>query len=165
MRRKPLPPPPDELASIGEAHGAVPLVASTEEDCCARLQDRLGLPGRDTAATWLDFLRGLGLAEEGASGFSRVRADPDRDELAERFLQAVYGAQEALEALRAADGPLGAEAVAERTEALVSPWERQRDGPDWPAVHAERTADLLDWLVLLGLAEARPEGYRPPATD
>ncbi|MDZ7701455.1 MAG: HAD family hydrolase [Halobacteriales archaeon] len=105
MRRKPLPPPPDDLASLRTAQAAVPLVASSEEDCCARLQGRLDLPARDTAATWLDFLRGLGLAEEGPSGFSRVRVEPGDAELAETFLDRVYGAREVREELADADEP------------------------------------------------------------
>ena len=165
MRRKPLPPPPDDLEALRAAQAAVPLVASSEEDCCARLQGRLELQGRDTAATWLDFLRGLGLAEEGPAGFSRVRVEPDDDELADAFLERVYGAREVHDMLAAADGPLEAETVAERTAELVSPWERQRDGPDWPAVWKARTADLLEWLILLGWAERAAGGYVAAGTD
>lgn len=161
MRRKPLPPPPDDLAVVREAQAAVPLVPGTEDDCCARLQDRLGLPGRDTAATWLDFLRGLGLAEEGPAGFSRVRTEPEDAELAETFLGTVYGAREVRDELMAASAPLEAETVAERTRELVTAWERQRDGVEWSAVWRERTRDLLEWLVLLGLAERVDGGYRP----
>jgi hypothetical protein len=53
--------------------------------------------------------------------------------------------------------------MARRTESLASPWERQRDGSDWPAVWAARTRDLLEWLALLGLAEESAGGYT--ATD
>lgn len=165
MRRKPLPPAPEDLAVVRDAQAAVPLVPGTEADCCARLQGRLELPGRDTAATWLDFLRGLGLAEEGASGFSRVRTDPDDDALAEAFLESVYGASEVYGELADTSESLPTETVVERTTELVSPWERQRDGPDWRAVWHERTATLLDWLVLLGLAERTDAGYRAAGTD
>lgn len=165
MRRKPLPPPPDDLEAVRAAQAAVPLVPGTEDDCCARLQNRLGLAARDTAATWLDFLRGLGLAKEGPSGFSRLRTEPDAVEIAETFLETVYGAREVHETLAAADTPLDAEAVAERTQELVTPWERQRDGPEWTAVWRQRTADLLDWFVLLGLAEQADGGYRATGTD
>lgn len=165
MRRKSLPAPPDDLAALREAQTAVPLVPGTEEDCCARLQGRLELPGRDTAATWLDFLRSLGLAEAGPAGFSRVRTTPDDDELGEAFLDSVYGAREITEALAGASRPLTPRAVAERTASLVSPWERQRDGSDWPAVWRERTRHLLDWLVLFGLAERVDAGYGLGRTD
>lgn len=165
MRRKPLPPPPDDLEAVREAQTAVPLVPGTEEDCCTRLQGRLELPGRDTAATWLDFLRGLGLAKEGPAGFSRVRTEPAGAELADAFLGTVYGAREVLRELRDAERPLDADVVAERTAELVTPWERQRDGPEWSTVWRDRTADLLDWLVLLGLAERADAGYRASGTD
>lgn len=160
MKRKSLPPPPADLATLRAAQAAVPLVPGTVEDCCARLQNRLDLPGRDVAATWLDFLRGLGLATEQSSGFVRSRATPDDDAIAEAFLDTVYGAEAALATLEA-DGPLDVAAVAERTGALAPGWERRKHGSDWPAVWRERTADLLDWLVLLGLAERTDAGYRP----
>lgn len=165
MRHKPLPPPPDDIDTVRDAQAAVPLVPGTEADCCARLQDRLELPGRDTAATWLAFLRGLGLAKEGPSGFSRSRVEPDDGELEERFLESVYGAREVLTVLRETDQPLDAEGVSDLTTDLVSPWERQRDGPDWAAVWKRRTRDLLDWFVLLGLAESSNDGYSASATD
>lgn len=165
MRRKPLPPPPDAFETIRDAQGAVPLVPSPENDCCARLQDRLDLAARDTAATWLDFLRGLGLAEEGPAGFSRVRSEVDREQLATRFLETVYGAREVRAALLEADGSVAAQSVASRTESLVTPWERQRDGSRWREVWEARTRDLLDWFVLLGLAEEATGGYTARRTD
>lgn len=163
MRRKPLPPPPDELETVLEARAAVPLVASPEDDCCARLQKQLGLASRDVAATWLDFLRGLGLVREVTSGFARVRDEHDDTTLAGAFLEGVYGAREALDALEAADGPLDAADVADRTADRGPGWERRQHGPDWPAVWRERTVDLLDWLVLLGVAERADGGYQPAA--
>lgn len=165
MRRKPLPAPPDEFDTIRDAQAAVPLVPSPENDCCARLQNRLDLAARNTAATWLDFLRGLGLAQEGPAGFSRVRTDVNRDELATSFMQTVYGAREIRSELADAGAPLAAATVASRTESLVSPWERQRDGTTWPAGWEARTRDLLDWFVLLGLAEKTDGGYTVSRTD
>lgn len=165
MRHKPLPPPPDDLEAVREAQAAVPLVPGTEEDCCSRLQGRLGLAGRDTAATWLAFLQGLGLAEEGPSGFSRVRTDPSDTALVEAFLESVYAAREVHETLQDTAEPVAVESVAERTENLVSPWERRRDGPNWPAVWRERTRALLDWLALLGLADRTDGGYLAAGTD
>lgn len=161
MRHKPLPPPPDDLAAVREARQAVPLVPGTEDDCCARLLHRLDLPGRDVAATWLAFLRALGLVREGPSGYTRVREAPDDDDaLAEAFVSNLYGAREVLDELSAADGSLDAAVAAERIEDLGPGWERRKHGPDWSAVWRDRTADLLDWLVLLGLAERADGGYR-----
>lgn len=165
MRHKPLPPPPDELATVREAQAAVPLVPGSEADCCARLQGRLDLPGRDIAATWLSFLRAVGLADEGSSGFTRVRADFDDSALVATFLANVYGAREALDELAGADRPLDPGTVADRTQEFATAWERHKHGNDWPAVWRDRTADLLDWLVLLGLAERVDGGYRPADSD
>lgn len=159
MRRKSLPPPPAELATLRAAQAAVPLVPGSEDDCCARLQDRLDLPSRDIAARWLDFLRGLGLVAERPTGFTRVRTSPDDDAIAEAFLERVFGAREVMEELASA-GPLDAEAVAERTADGAPHWERQKHGADWPTVWRERTSTLLDWLVLLGLADRVDGGYR-----
>jgi len=165
MRRKSLPPAPGDLETLRAAHDALPLVPNPELDCCARLQGRLDLPGRDEASTWLDFLRGMGLVAEGPSGFSRVRGDPDASALADAFLAGVLGAREALDALADADGPLDAASVARRTESLVTPWERHRRGGEWPAVWEARTADLLGWLALLDLAERADGGYRASPPD
>lgn len=165
MRHKPLPPAPADLATVRAARDAVPLVPGPEADCCARLQDRLDLPGRDVAGTWLAFLRALGLVEERPSGYTRVRDDPDDAALAAAFRDRIYGAEEVLDELRRADGSCPAEAVAERTESLAPGWERRKHGADWPAVWRERTEDLLDWLVLLGLAERAGGGYRAPPAD
>lgn len=165
MRHKPLPPPPDELATVRDAQAAVPLVPGSEADCCARLQGRLDLPGRDVAATWLVFLQALGLADEGPSGFSRVRKDLDEDALAEAFLESIYGAREVLDRLTTTDDPLDSGAVADRTEELATAWERHKHGADWQTFWRDRTADLLDWLVLLGLAEHVDGGYRAADSD
>lgn len=165
MRRKSLPPPPDALSALRAAHGAVPLVPGTEADCCARIQGRLDLASRDDAAAWLDFLRGLGLAEEGPSGFTRVRIEPDDAVLADAFLDGVLGAREVRDVLAATSEALDAATIAERTDHLVTSWERQRHGAEWQAVWQDRTADLLDWLVLLDLAEQTDDGYRVAETD
>ena len=166
MRRKPLPPPPDDLATVAAARDAVPLVPGSEDDCCARLARRLDLPGRDVAGRWLTLLEALGLVEEGARGFTRVRGVPiDRAALAEAFVAGVYGAREALAVLEAADGPLDAAAVAEATAEGAPGWERRKHGSDWPAVWRARTADLLGWLALLDLAVRVDGGYRPTGVD
>lgn len=166
MRHKPLPPAPDDLAAIRAAREAVPLVPGSEDDCCARLLDRLDLTGRDLAATWLRLLVALGLAEEGPGGYTRVRgAALEREALADAFLAGVYGAREVCETLSSADDPLDADAVFAATVEHVPAWERRKHGAEWEAVWRARTADLLDWLVLLGLAERVDGGYRSAPTD
>ncbi len=165
MRRKPLPPPPDDRSAIRAARDALPLVPGSEADCCARLQDRLGLPGRDVAGAWLTLLRALGLAEEHDGGFTRVRSDPDDAAIAAAFLDGVFGAREVRAALADADGPLDAAGAFEATAPVVPGWERRKHGSAWRDVWRDRTADLLDWLVLLGLAERTDAGYRPATSD
>lgn len=170
MRRKPLPPPPDDVAAVRAARDALPLVPGPEDDCCARLQRRLDLPGRDVAGAWLSLLVALGLADAHDGGFTRVRpdgggGDPADAALAAAFLDGVFGAREVRAALEAADGPLDAAGAAEATASVVPGWERAKHGPAWRDRWRDRTADLLGWLALLGLAERVDGGYRTLPTD
>ncbi|MFB6304053.1 MAG: hypothetical protein ABEH47_02715 [Haloferacaceae archaeon] len=165
MRFKRVPDPPADRAALDDARRAVPLVPDPEADCCARLRDRLDLPDRDAGREWLTFLRALGLVERVDGGYRRVRDPPDDDGLRAAFRERVYGAREALDA--AADGPVDADAAFDRVRDAVPAWERDRD-PDWEATWRERTRRLLDWAVLLGLAERAGERYvarRPGAGD
>lgn len=164
MRRKPLPPPPDDLSAVRAARDALPLVPGAEADCCARLSARLDLPGRDVAGAWLSLLVALGLAREHDGGYTRVRSDPDDAALATAFLDGVFGAREVRSALEAADGPLDAAGTSEATASVVPGWERSKHGSTWRDAWRDRTADLLGWLVLLGLAERADGGYRPAGT-
>jgi hypothetical protein len=160
MRLKPVPPVPEDLDRLWTARKAVPLVPGSEDDCCARLQRRMDLPGRDQARTWLTFLRALGLAEETAQGFARTREDVDTEALADRFREGVFAAREVLDALDAADEPLDVDAVFERVESVVPNWERHKD-PAWEDTWRERVARILAWAVLLGLVEEADGEYRP----
>ncbi|PSP80140.1 hypothetical protein BRC81_02825 [Halobacteriales archaeon QS_1_68_20] len=159
MRLKPVPEPPGDLETVERAQRAVPLVPGTEDDCCARLEQRLDLDSRDTARTWLTFLRALGLVEEGTSGFTRTRAEIDRETLAESFRGGVFGAREVLDAL-AAEGRLSPEEAFDRFEQHVPEWERHK-GAGWQRTWRERVRRLLEWAVLLGLAERADGSYRP----
>lgn len=92
-------------------------------------------------------------------GFARTRDDLAKGVVAERFRRGVFGAREVLEELESAGAPLSTEEAFERVEPDVPQWERHRD-PDWRDTWRERVARLLEWSVLLGLAE-RPDGeYR-----
>jgi len=159
MQFKVVPDPPDSLDFVADARRAVPLVPGSEADCCARLMDRTGLSARDAAREWLTFLRALGLVEVGDRGFARTRGDSDREALADAFRERVYAAEDVLAALRAADEPLHAAVVFERVRDRVPQWERNRYA-DWEDVWTERVRRILDWAVLLGLAERTDEGYR-----
>lgn len=158
MKFKLVPAAPTELEFVADAQRAVPLVPGTEDDCCARLMRRLDLPSRDVARTWLTFLRALELAEETPSGFRRLRVDPTDEHLRDTFQRRVYGADDVLAALDAADDPLTADEVFEAFKTRVPVWEHYKNPHKWEAIWAERVGDILDWLVLLDLATETDEG-------
>ena len=159
MRFKLVPEPPADLDFVADAQCAVPLVPGTEDDCCARLLERTDLTSRDEARTWLTFLRALGLAEEGASGFTRTRRDSDREFLADQFAERVFGADVVLEVLDDAEEPLSAEAVFEQFREAVPTWEHHKNPNSWAEIWGERVEYLLEWCVLLGLAAEVEDGY------
>lgn len=159
MKFKLVPPAPESLDTVADAQRGVPLVPGSEDDCCARLLDRLDLPSRDVARTWLTFLRALELVVETESGFKRLRTDPDREHVRRAILTRVYGAETLLSALREADEPLDAEAAFERFRAEVPTWEAYKAPATWEETWRERVGHLLDWLALVGLAERRDGGY------
>ncbi|MFB6155840.1 MAG: hypothetical protein ABEJ22_08085 [Haloferacaceae archaeon] len=160
MKFKLVPEAPTSLSLVADAQRAVPLVPGTEDDCCARLMRRVGFESRDVARTWLTFLRALELAEETPSGFRRLRADPTPAHLRDAFRERVYGAAEALEALESAGGPLDADEAFEHFRERVPEWEHHKNPRTWEEVWRERHGRVLDWLVLLELAERTPDGYR-----
>jgi hypothetical protein len=150
-------PEPDSLETLRAVRRAVPLVPGDEEDCCARIAARTDVPGRDVAREWLTFAEALGLVEEGDRGYCRTRTDPDRDALAERFLDGVFGAREVIEA--AGNGSIDAKEAFPALEASVPHWERHRD-PDWEQEWHETTERLLEWAVRFGLLEREENHYR-----
>lgn len=161
MKFKLLPSPPADLTVVADAQRAVPLVPGDEDDCCARLMRRLDFPSRDVARTWLTFLRALGLAERTDSGFKRRRVDPTPDRLREAFAERVFGADEALAALReAGEDGLSPEEAFDRLRGRVPTWEHYKNPSEWEAIWRGRTEDLLDWLALLDLAEVDGGRYR-----
>lgn len=162
MRLKPLPEPPADdrgvFDAIADAQSAVPLVPGSENDCCARLMRREGFESRDVARNWLTFLRALELAEETDSGFKRTDREPTPENVRASFRERVFGAQDALDVLHAAGEPLTAEEAFDRLRDTVPGWERERRRT-WVEHWEARTARLLDWLVMLGLAVRVDGGY------
>lgn len=152
-------PEPRSIEFVGEAQRALPLVPSTENDCCARLVDRTDLPARDTAREWLTFLRALGLAEETSSGFRRLRRDPDSADLARAFRERIFGAETILDILDTADEFLDVDAVFERFRHRVPNWERHRRS-DWEGEWHERVRRLLGWSVEFDLTERVNDRYQ-----
>ena len=151
MRFKPVPPAPETFGYVERVQRAVPLVPGTEDDCCARLVDRLDLPDRDAARTWLTFLRALELAEETPSGYRRTGAEPTVADCRAALLDRVFAADAVHDAL-ASEGSITVDAAFEAVRERVPTWERHRD-TEWTAVWRERVERLLDWLVLLDAAE------------
>lgn len=163
MRLKPVPPAPDDREALAAAKRAVPLVPGSESDCCARLRDRLDLRSRDEARTWLTFLRALGLADRTADG-GFVRTDRAADDAAvpRAFRERVFAAREVLDAL--GDEPRSADEVFADVADVVPEWERDRaDG--WRSRWRDRVARLLDWAVVLGLADRTDGEYVAAAGD
>ncbi|AFK20278.1 hypothetical protein E6P09_13780 [Haloferax mediterranei ATCC 33500] len=156
MRRKPVPPAPDSLDRLWDAHRAVPLIPGSEDDCCGRVAERLDVTP-DEGRDWLVFCQSLGLAREVSRGFERVRGDRQKEELRTAFVEHVFGAQEVLDAL--GDDPRSADDVFEAFEPTVPNWERHRDPEGWESRWRDRVARLLDWAVLFGVAAQKDGGY------
>jgi hypothetical protein len=157
VRFKEVPAPPDSLDAVAAVRDAVPLVPQPENDCCARVVDRTAVDDRETARTWLTFLRALELVEETDRGYARVRGGIDPDELAAAFRDRVFGAREVLSLL--GDHPLTVAEVFEQFEPTVPQWERHRNPQSWRETWETRVERLLEWAVLLGLAERTDAGY------
>lgn len=157
MQFKLVPPVPPNQESVADAQRAVPLVPGSEADCCARLQSRLSLPSRDVSRTWLTFLRALELAEETPSGFKRRRVEPTEQHLRDAFLRQIYGADHLATAL-GEDGPIDADEAYEQFRSRVPTWETYKQA-DWEDVWRERVGQILEWFVLLGIAERAETGY------
>ncbi|ELY95223.1 hypothetical protein C483_01199 [Natrialba hulunbeirensis JCM 10989] len=167
---KPIPEPPhdseDALESIATVRATLPATeaeAADTPDCCVRVLDRTdGVDGaqiqeRDDAATWLTFLRALELAVDGAEGYRRTEQELELAAIQTAFRERVHGAQTVLDVLGAADGPLSAATVTERVDAASR-----------RPVQRERVGRVLEWAVLLELAErvlAEDERRYWPAVD
>jgi hypothetical protein len=152
VKFKLVPPAPATFDVVARAQRAVPLVPGHEDDCCARLLDRLDLPSRDRARTWLTFLRALELAEETPSGFRRTDVEATVAGCRAALLDRVFAAA----AVRAAldpDEPRSAADVFPAVRDSVPTWERHKNPSRWESVWRGRVADLLAWLALLDAAE------------
>ncbi len=156
MRYKTVP-EPRGLDTLHAVRRAVPLVPGTEEDCCARIAARTAAPGRDAGRGWLTFLEALELVTEAEHGYHRTRGDPDRDVLAGRFLDGVYGAREVFEAT--ADGPIDTASAFAVLKKSVPRWERHRNH-DWKTEWHETTERLLEWGVIFRVFERENGRYR-----
>ena len=182
MRFKPVPEPPGDLAFVETVRRSLPETAGDVEDCCAHLLEETHLTDRDEAATWLTFLRALELAAEEPAGYHRRGADSstagespslERDRLRRAFRERVDGAEAVLAALEDAVEPCStspdsqARQDADRAQTAAEIADSVRDGrssgPERSRSHRfeeDRVERLLEWAVLLGLAERAENGGR-----
>jgi hypothetical protein len=152
-------PPARSHAFLGTARDAIPLVPDNEADCCRSIQTATDVSDRGTAQEYLVFLQALGLVAESDRGYYRTRTDPDRADLATAFKKSVFGVDVLLAAL--GSKPVDTDDAFDALREEIPRWERERHA-DWEAVWRERTANLLEWAVLFGLAEKTDDGYRQP---
>lgn len=157
MRYKPVP-EPVPLSTVDAIQRAVPLVPGSTDDCCARIVDRTTVASRDDARRWLTFLTALGLVDARDGRYVRTDRDPGEDAVAAAFRDNVYGVEELVSTIRAADTPLTVDMVLDRLD-LMPRWERDRSTDpdrDWHT----RLSHLLSWAVTFGLLEETATGYR-----
>jgi hypothetical protein len=155
-------PEPRSLSFVRDAQQALPLVPSSENDCCALLMTDTGIDNRTTAREWITFLRALRLVGESDGRYYQRQDDPSMDDLAEAFRERVYAADEVLTVLEGnttEDVPLSVAEVFEHTHEIVPVWEQNRHD-DWKTVWRERVSRLLEWAVEFGLAERSDSKYR-----
>lgn len=150
-------PEPLGLDVLDAAHGAMPLVPDSVEDCCIRLVDRTAIPSRDAAREWVTFLQALDLVRETPRGYERRRTPVERDVLAETFGERVFGAAELLDALDGAGG-LTVDEAFDSLRPAIPEWERDRH-TDWESEWRERVRRLLEWAVAFGLVRATDDRY------
>ncbi len=158
MRFKVLPEPADAIEDVAAMQAAVPLVPDGETSCCARLMRRTDVASQDAAKEWLTFLRALELVEESEGEYRRLPHEADPERLRASFRERVYLAEAALSVLAEADDPVGVDAVFDRLSDRVPQWERHRH-EDAADVWRERVRRLLEWAVVLGLADRVEDGY------
>ncbi|WP_423999763.1 hypothetical protein ACOZ4I_11845 [Haloarcula salina] len=149
-------PPPRSLEFLERARGAIPLVPGDEADCCRAIQRETDVGDRETAQSYLVFLRALGLVAESERGYYRTGSDFEPEAAAEAFRRSVFGVDVLVDAL--ASGPLDADDAFEVLRDEIPRWERERH-TDWVTVWRERVEHLLEWAVTFGLAEKTAGEY------
>ncbi|WP_345779411.1 hypothetical protein [Natrinema sp. SYSU A 869] len=135
MQFKPVPEPPTDRTLLATVCRTLPATASDVDDCCQHLIDETPLETRRRGSLFC--------------ARSRSRTDSDTPDDLEQ------------DELERADGSLTANEVAAAIQS-----ERQQSG-DWrrrsnrdEKAQRERVERLLEWAVLLGLAEKPGDGYR-----
>lgn len=150
-------PAPRSRSFIEHAQKTLPLVPSTEADCCGLLLADTDLTSRDVAREWITFLQALGrLAESDGKYYQRKNSPED---LATAFCENVYAAETVVAVVEQGEQPLTATEVFDRVREAVPQWERNRR-QNWQAVWHERVERLLEWAVVFELIERTDGKYR-----
>ncbi|KAA9398398.1 hypothetical protein Har1130_04315 [Haloarcula sp. CBA1130] len=155
-------PPARSRSFLETARDAIPLVPDSEADCCRAIQTATDVSDRETAQEYLVLLQALGLVAESDRGYYRTRADLGDAALAPAFEDSVFGIDVLLAAL--GSEPVDTDTAFGALRDEIPRWERERH-TDWEAVWQKRTANLLEWAALFGLAEKTANGYRQPTED
>ncbi|NHN65722.1 hypothetical protein G9463_20995 [Haloarcula sp. JP-Z28] len=155
-------PPARSRSFLETAREAIPLVPDSEGDCCRAIQTATDISDRETAQKYLVLLQALGLVAESERGYYRTRTDPDQSALAAAFEESVFGVDVLVAALDSE--PVAAAAAFDALRDEIPRWERERH-TDWESVWQERTANLLEWAVVFGLAQKTDDGYRQPTEN
>lgn len=148
-------PAPRSRSFLRDAQQSLPLVPSSEDDCCALLMADTRINSRDTAREWITFLQALDLVAE-SDGRYYQRQNRSVNEITAAFREQVYAAEEILQTLDAEETT--ANEVFERVRETVPAWERSRHD-DWETVWRERVRRILEWAVEFDLAERSADGY------
>lgn len=153
MRFKPLP-EPVSVEQFWALQAAVPETPDSESSCCARLVAATEIETESAAADWLVFLRALELVET-VDGQYRQRAgngdtNTDTESLREAFRSRVFLADEVLTTLENAESPQSPQAVFDNTTTATHESESEA---------IRRIERLLEWAVVLGVADRRDDGY------
>lgn len=150
-------PAPRPRSFLRDAQQTLPLVPSSENDCCALLMADTDINSRDTAREWITFLQALGLVAESDGKYYRCR-DRSANDIETAFRERVYAVEEILRALDDEGNSLATAEVFERVQETVPAWERHRR-EDWVSVWRERVRRILEWAVIFDLAERGNDGY------
>lgn len=160
-------PEPRSLSFVRETKQTLPLVPSSEDDCCALLMADTEIDDRATAREWITFMRALRLIGESDGRYyqRRDQSDFSTTDLASAFREQVYAADEVLTALEErtdeddeSEEALSATEIFEHIREIVPMWERNHHH-DWETVWRERVSRLLGWAVEFGLVERSDSGY------
>ncbi|MFB6253504.1 MAG: hypothetical protein ABEI06_02725 [Halobacteriaceae archaeon] len=152
MKFKPIPQPPDQISTLKEAQQSIPMVPSTETNCCSRLVSVLNLSEKDVARTWLTFLRALKLVQKSNTGYTRTTHSPLSDSTRWAFITRVIGVQKMLAILWRVQDPVREEQLFSEWVDIVPEWERQKSA-HWQQTWRQRLRRIVRWATLFDLID------------